>query len=400
MKPLPLNFLYLLAALNFLLATAVAQLPWIQSYSAPVYVPLAEASFMLTMIGPWWLLARQRLHWKAAALILLAAIPQVWWISQHFTTGKPTLLLLVTFSFIPSLLYFFWLQRFRPQTLDEHSKQLMPMVAFLTTIFLSVASMLRATVIAEPVLDLSVASFQSQLGLTGFEDSVRRFFPWEWDFTFLITILYMNILPASLFMLLALNEEVAFKYLKAWVATVIIGYFTYWLVPVVGPTVASQYFPGVFSSPVADTYLYATGLTEIRNAIPSMHAVWALLLIGFARRFSWPVFIGVCAFSSANLLVTISSGGHWISDILVATPLAALGFYVAARPSRPPLREQVYALGAAFSFILMILTLRFGPDFIVRQAWLCAGFLAATTLFSLALCRRWSVHAGSSAMQL
>lgn len=386
-KPAPLNILYVLALVQMAIATAVAQLPWLAPYSAPVYVPVAEYTFMLSQIGPWWQLVRQRGHRLAALVILLLGAPPAWWLAHHYTTGKPAFLLLVPLTVVPSLVYFFFMLRFRPQSLDERSRFLMPMIVFMSALFLCVASMLRATVICEPVLDLTIAAFQAQLGLAGFEAAVRHAFPWSWDLTVLVTTVYSNILPASMIMLLTLRQRPALVYFIAWVSTAIIGYFTYWLIPAVGPTVASQYFPEAFTTPSADVYVYASGLTEIRNAIPSLHVVWGLLLILFARRFSWLSFLGVCAFAATNILGTISTGSHWLSDLFASAPLMAIGLYLGSYGQHDRY-DRLGALIATASLVLIVIGLRFAPDFLIAFAPACAAYLVASAVFSLAVCWR------------
>lgn len=386
------SVLYILAAVSLLLATAVAQLPWLEEKSAPVYAAIAEFTFMLSLIGPWLLLVRQG-HYKAGILIFLLAIPQAYWLYLHVPTGKPAAFLVVPFTLIPSLLYYAYLHVKKPSLLDDTTRSLMPLAVFMSAMFLCVASFLRVTVIIQPVLDQTIAAFQAQIGLGGFETTVRSWFPFKADHTLLLTLCYMTILPASIFMLLALREKAARIYFASWVIPTVIGYFSYWLIPAVGPTVASQYFPGILSNPSDDIYLYANGLTEIRNAIPSLHVVWALLLVFFARTLSLPVFCFVAFYSSANIVVTISSGGHWVSDIVASLPLTAMALYLASKCDPAftlSRRDDLGGLVATLGLIGIVVGLRFYPDFIVAQAQACTAFILTIAACSLYLCWRWT----------
>ncbi|MGD0128452.1 MAG: phosphatase PAP2 family protein [Terriglobia bacterium] len=102
------------------------------------------------------------------------------------------------------------------------------------------------------------------------------------------------------------------------------GYLLYYLVPAAGPV---HLFPSQFPNsapPLAGLTLLPAVLPADapRNAMPSLHMTWAVLLFWNARR------SGICLravyllYLILTVLITLGSGEHYLIDLVVALPFA------------------------------------------------------------------------------
>ena len=108
----------------------------------------------------------------------------------------------------------------------------------------------------------------------------------------------------------------------------VIGYLLYYILPAVGPGI---YFHGKFPfhmpSPAqvpAIPVVFNDGGATPRNAMPSMHAAWAILSF-LALRYSplWQNALGLL-YVIVTFVTTIGLGYHYILDWVVALPLVLL----------------------------------------------------------------------------
>ena len=84
-----------------------------------------------------------------------------------------------------------------------------------------------------------------------------------------------------------------------------VGYAFYWLLPACGP--------GYFLS----------GTVGPRNAMPSMHTVWAMMIRQRAARHSLGVRVATDGFLIFTILSTLGLGEHYLVDLLAAVPFWA-----------------------------------------------------------------------------
>ena len=100
-----------------------------------------------------------------------------------------------------------------------------------------------------------------------------------------------------------------------------VGFSLYAICPAVGPVHAFSGFPDNLPASVALARI-PIGLMP-RNAIPSLHVGWALLVFVNAWSGSWSRWVAVWAaiFLALTALATLGSGEHYLIDLVVAVPL-------------------------------------------------------------------------------
>jgi len=166
------------------------------------------------------------------------------------------------------------------------------------------------------------------------------------------------------------------------------GYLLYALVPAAGPRFL---FPSCFPTsppPLAGVPMLPPPLgTDIpRNAMPSLHMTWAVLMFWNARRSGIWLRAGYGLYLFLTVLFTLGSGEHYLIDLVVALPFALAvqaGFSV-------PVRDLPRSLG-------------FWVGLLGTFTWL--GFLRyAVSLWSGSLLLDWSLVvvtvAGSVALEV
>jgi hypothetical protein len=162
---------------------------------------------------------------------------------------------------------------------------------------------------------------------------------------------------------LARRDRPAISLLAAWLVGAVIAVLGYHLVPAAGPKyLFGQLFPGFL--PAANDLAVSPSLVtpSYRNAVPSMHFGWALMLwlnaclLGSSLlRAAFAVLLGL------NVLATMGLGEHYFVDLVIAVPVivAVQAFGMSALPWSDPLRRRAIAWGLAL-WIVWVIALRFG----------------------------------------
>jgi hypothetical protein len=121
----------------------------------------------------------------------------------------------------------------------------------------------------------------------------------------------------------------SWELLWSWAAAGVIGAIGYLLVPAVGPRFVFPEWP--WHMPAA-TGTYATPLLPVpRNAMPSLHATWALLICWGAREApAWVKWL-MAPWLVLTLLATVGAGGHYAIDVAAALPLTWVAAWAGAR---------------------------------------------------------------------
>lgn len=114
-----------------------------------------------------------------------------------------------------------------------------------------------------------------------------------------------------------------------------------------------------------------TGPQAPRNALPSLHATWALLLYLRASTISLPARIAAAVFLVITLVATLGLGEHYLIDLVVAVPFT-LAIHAAVR------KRWWIAVPAMAGVVGWLVLLRLNPPFPAPLAWsLVAATLAA-----------------------
>jgi len=127
-----------------------------------------------------------------------------------------------------------------------------------------------------------------------------------------------------------------------------------------------------------------------RNAMPSMHMTWALLVWWSAWELT-PLarFIASC-FAALTFLATLGFGEHYLVDLIVAVPFALLIESICAfrRDRKTALGAGAVALALTLSWLLLIRT-PLVAQLPIGACWtMVAGTIAITVPIQFALRRR------------
>jgi hypothetical protein len=121
------------------------------------------------------------------------------------------------------------------------------------------------------------------------------------------------------------------------------------------------------------------------NAFPSLHVATALVLVFFARGKVWKAV--ALAFLAGTCLATLSTGEHYVIDLVSGL---AFGCF-AASVGRRKTRSALLFLGVALCWSLAI---RFQSPFLIAHPGLLRGCAALTVALAvLAAGKEWSVAA-------
>jgi hypothetical protein len=167
------------------------------------------------------------------------------------------------------------------------------------------------------------------------------------------------------------------------------GYILYTLVPAAGPL---YLFPSRFPNsapPLAGLALVpATLSADIpRNAIPSLHMAWAVLLCWNARRSALWLRAGYGLYLGLTVLFTLGSGEHYLIDLVVALPFAL----AVQTAFRVPIRELPRSLpfwSGTVATLAWLEFLRFGASVWLGSVVLDWSLVAVTVAGSVILERQ------------
>lgn len=161
---------------------------------------------------------------------------------------------------------------------------------------------------------------------------------------------------------------------RLFVLSTLIGFTLYFAFPALGPR---PYFGKAFPTqlPALTDGLPQAGYPEQfgapRNAMPSLHFAWALLLAVRAWRGRWLERASYLAFCGLTLLATLGMGHHYAIDLFAALPLVILTLTLADRSLAPALRLRLAfeSGGLLFASLLASFLLPRLPAFGPLAAW-------------------------------
>lgn len=180
-------------------------------------------------------------------------------------------------------------------------------------------------------------------------------------------LIYQSLVPVvALFVILQRTEQgyVHGKLLSRFLIAAVLGYVVYALLPGMGPTYA---FPDVFPYGLPEASEVTPGVFHEldgypRNAMPSLHTTWALLVFIAA----WPMgpwlrVVGA-VFLAGTLGATLALGEHYLVDLIVALPFVVVVEGVAANPFGSDRRRASLqaVVGGVAMVAVWLLAVRFG----------------------------------------
>jgi hypothetical protein len=134
----------------------------------------------------------------------------------------------------------------------------------------------------------------------------------------------------------------------------------------------------------------------MRNAMPSLHAAWSLLLCWGSRGHGRAVGLATLALLALTLLSALGTGEHYLVDFVVALPLALAAHAAALPPSAGGARRRAMLLAGTLT-LAWLGFLRFGwPLYVARPA--VAWPLATATVALCLMLERGLRHDGAAAV--
>jgi PAP2 superfamily len=179
------------------------------------------------------------------------------------------------------------------------------------------------------------------------------------------------------------DRKSAFPALVAFLITGPLGVLFYNLFPALGPIhVLRGDFPlhPLTYSQASRLFLEPISIAGPRNAIPSLHAAWAFLVVWYSRNLSRAERIGAEGFLFFTLCATLGTGEHYFVDLVVALPFSllvvAIAEFLAGKKRGLVLSLLLTGLGITVAWLL---ALRYAPRFF----WLSPSIPWGTCLVSV-----------------
>jgi hypothetical protein len=218
----------------------------------------------------------------------------------------------------------------------------------------------------------------------------QMFARYQW-FRFTGLLFYIALpLPLALVYaaLLRRKNKNAFAVMLAFLATGPMGVLFYNMVPATGPVhIFGQDFPWhpLSTSQVMRMVLETVPLKGARNAIPSLHMAWALLVWWNSKGLSRWIRVIALAFVIFTVLATLGTGEHYFVDLVVAFPFAlmvqALCLY--PLPFKYGVRRVAFLFGTFASLAWMALISFATPFFWISPVIPWAMVIATISVSSL-----------------
>ena len=125
----------------------------------------------------------------------------------------------------------------------------------------------------------------------------------------------------------------------------VVGFVAYQAVPATGPIYAFPGYPA--ERPLEGSFSLAVPVQASlpRNAMPSLHVTWALLVAWHAARVGVVAGVVGSAFLILTMVATLARGEHYLIDLVLAVPLAV--GVAAALASRPRMATAAFLITAA-----------------------------------------------------
>ncbi len=151
------------------------------------------------------------------------------------------------------------------------------------------------------------------------------------------------------------------------------GWLCYDLLPATGPVyVFTRDFPwarlpyGELHKIVLEKISIAPGIP--RNAFPSLHMGWVILLVWNSRRFGLPARGFMLLYLVLTVIATLGTGQHYLVDLIVSLPFALLMQSLVSLPLSGSRSRRIAAILASLSLVAVWFGMvRFGIVLLLRS---------------------------------
>jgi hypothetical protein len=238
--------------------------------------------------------------------------------------------------------------------------------------------------------DLYLYAFDCGLGITPGASIAKLFDALPWIGIAASAIYALLLLFPTLYDAWGLRRGVRGSLMTAFVVAGVGGFIFYQICPGLGPLyVFGSRFPSHLPAPGQFNLALYHG-SGARNAMPSMHMTWALLVWWSAWELTPLARFIATGFATLTFLATLGFGEHYLVDLIVAVPFVLLIEAICAlgRERRTALSAVAVGLMLTLGWLLILRTT------LVAQlpVWACwamvVGTIAVTVPTQLALRRR------------
>lgn len=287
-----------------------------------------------------------------------------------------------TYSFLLWSIILFMLRN-PGKNLDE--KLHMMLLEFFTVIVITWVTFpfLIATSIISPVYDFHVIAFERMSGLVNIKYLVQVLSQPSL-FMYAVNFCY-NALPLWLIFILIMERKGERKtlFMKTYILSLIVGFWSYPIVPCIGPEHAIIGYPFFDETtfPLSQYWPVSPRPYE-RNSMPSLHTTWALLIL---YRLAWfgpfsKVFLLFVA--SFNIMATMLTYNHWITDLIVAVPFSVLMLCLSRQTEQKHSSLHIIIeAGCLILYVAWLAMIKYDPIIFENMPQLAYGLIAVTLIF-------------------
>jgi hypothetical protein len=176
------------------------------------------------------------------------------------------------------------------------------------------------------------------------------------------------------------------RLISRWLVVAFLGGVLYFVLPGVGPVVAFYgRHPTTLPSPNDVPLSLMVHVDGVTNAMPSLHAAWAYLIVMAAWRMKPMAFIVATAFMVATLIATLGLREHYFIDLVVALPftIAVHGLLSFANWRTAKWENAVVTGSAAILTICWFFALCDGIAMMRGAPWVASACVTATIVVSV-----------------
>jgi PAP2 superfamily protein len=237
-------------------------------------------------------------------------------------------------------------------------------------------SMDAVTKTQPPAYDLYLYAFDSGLGISPGASVAKLFDALPWVGIAASATYALLLLFPTLFDAWGLRRGVPGSLMTAFTVGGVCGFIFYQICPGLGPAyIFGSRFPAHLPAPGEfglGMYLGAGA----RNAMPSMHMTWALLVWWSAWELTRLARVIATIFATLTFLSTLGFGEHYLVDLIVAVPFALLteAIYAFKKERKVSLGAGAVGLGLTLGWLLMLRTSAVAH----LPAWACWTMVVAT----------------------
>ena len=261
-------------------------------------------------------------------------------------------------------------------------------VLLLTVESIAATAMLYNEKLQPKTLDLFLYSFDGSLG-TQISFLMGRAFE-KWPLFQSVSMMFYHALPVAMTLICARHIAVRTDKVRSVIVTIVatgpIGVVFYNLFPAMGPGIVPQLgFPFQVLTRAQTMHLAVVEIAAPgpRNAMPSLHMAWVLLIWWYSRGLSWWTRGIALLFVVFTVTSTMGSGQHYFADLVVGLPFAlfleALCSFHLAWPDRRRMHALACGLGVTLTWLVL---LRFATPLFWASPIVPWSLIAATILLS------------------